>query len=104
MAIEKDIPTRTAVSIDYTRTGNTLHRRERHGVKDATNTIIITFEEFTDYVGQAALKYLDQLKATESSSIEFQTIEVATNNEREAEIQSNITFLNDQITEIEALL
>ena len=104
MAIERDIPTRTAVSVDYTRTGNTLNRRERHGVKDVNNNIIITFEEITHYEGQAGLDYLASLTADRDSNQVFLDGMIVQNDGAEAEVQSGITFQTDQINEIEALL
>ena len=104
MAIERDIPTRTAISIDYTRTGNTLNRRERHGVKDAANNIIITFEEITEYPGQEGLNYLAELTASRDGNQSYLDRTVAENDATQADMQSGITFQTDQINEIEALL
>jgi len=104
MAIERDIPTRTAISIDYTRTGNTLNRRERHGVKDVGGAIIITFEEITAYKGKDALDYLANLTASRDSNQVFLDNLVVANDKTEAEVQSGVTFQTDQIDEIEALL
>ena len=104
MAIEKDIPTRTAVSIDYTRTGNTLNRRERHGVKDKDGAIIITFEEITTYVGKEGLDFLTTLTRSRDRSQSHLDRMIADNDSAESEIQSGITFQTDQISEIEALL
>ena len=104
MAIEKDIPTRTAVSIDYTRTGNTLNKRERHAVKDVNNVLIITFEEITSYVGQEGLDFLASLTASRDSNQTFLDELTVQNDAAEAEIQSGITFQTDQINEIEALI
>jgi hypothetical protein len=104
MAIERDIPTRTAVSVDYTRTGNTLDRRERHGVKDINNVIIITFEEITHYEGQAGLDFLASLTGARDTNQEFLDQMTAQNDASEAELQSGITFQSEQIAEIEALL
>lgn len=104
MAIDRDIVTKTAVSIDYTRTGNTLHRRERHGVKDATNSIIVTFDESTDYVGAAGLKYLEDLTGARDDGQVFLDNTIVANDNQEAEIEKNVDFLTAQIDEIEALL
>jgi len=104
MAIERDIPTRTAISVDYTRTGNTLHRRERHGVKDVNNVIIITFEEITSYHGQEGLDFLANLTLSRDLNQESLNETIVRNDEEEADLQSGITFQSEQIDEIEALL
>ena len=104
MAIDRDIKTRTAVAIDYTRTGNTLNRRERHGVKDSTGTIIITFDELTHYVGQAGLDYLDELTNTRDGHQGILTSTTARNDATELEMQENVDFLTAQVDEINALL
>lgn len=104
MAIDKDIIHKTAVSIVYSRTGNTLHRRERHGVKNTDGAIEITFDETTSYVGKDALQYLADIKTTRDSSQDILNQFVAANTETENSITGDIDFLSEQITEIEALL
>lgn len=104
MAIDKDKVHKTAVSITYARTGKTLHRRERHGVKDFTGTLFITFDETADYEGKIALAYLAELKSTNKISQTILDAAITANNAAEASMQSDITFLQDQIDEIEALL
>lgn len=104
MAIEKDKTHKTAIEVTYARTGNTIHRRERHGVKDETNTVRITLDETTDYKGSDAVDYYKQLKAfTESKQTSFDALK-ASNQAVEADMQSELDFMNDQIAEIEALL
>ena len=97
MAIDKDIEYRTAVAVTYTRTGNTLHRRERHAIKNIANELEVTFDETTDYQGKSALKHLDRLTNERDSR---QT----SLNDYAASTQDDIDFLSEQITEIEALI
>jgi hypothetical protein len=104
MAIEKDIATRTAVAIDYTRIGNTLNRRERHAVKDTDGNIFLTFEEITHYEGQKGLDFLDRLTQRRDTNQESLDNAIVRNNGSEAEQQSDIAFQTEQIDEIEALL
>ena len=104
MAIEKDIATRTAIEITYVRTGNTLHERTRHAVKDTTGQIFITYDNLVSYVGQEAIDYLNKLKNTSTSSQARLDSKEASNRERETEKQEDIDFINEQIEEIEALL
>ena len=104
MAIEKDIATRTAISVDYTRTGNTLNRRERHAVKDADGNIFITFDETTQYQGQEGLAFLDGLTSRRDSNQINLDRAIERNDAYEEDKQSDITFQTDQINEIEALL
>ena len=97
MAIDRDIPTKTAVSITYTRTGNTLNRRERHGIKDKDGTIHITFDETTEYTGKDGLTYLSNIKNQAANLQEsFDAVSL--------QFTPNIIFLTAQIDEIEALL
>ena len=104
MAIEKDISTRTAIEITYTRTGNTLHRQERHGVKDEFNVIFITFNETTNYQGQDALQYLEDLTSSRDSYQALTTQTKTINDAQEESMQDDTDFLTEQVLEIEALL
>ena len=104
MAIEIDKVHRTGVRIDYSRTGNTLNRRERRGVKDIDGVQNVTFDETTNYVGKDATAFLNKLKSQESSMSDALVSIQASHTEEENKISSQITFMSDQITEIEALL
>ena len=104
MAIDKDIPTRTAIEITYARTGITLHERTRHAVKDKDGQIFITYDNIVSYVGQDAIDYLNKLKDTSASSQARLDRRIASNDEMETERQGDIDFINEQIAEIEALL
>ena len=104
MAIDRDIKYRTAVSIDYSRTGNTLHRRERHGVKDSAGAIIIISDETTSYAGQDALNYLNDIIYKKDSTQEYLDEKTAQHNNVKDSLESEINFTTAQITEIEALL
>lgn len=96
MAIDRDIRHRTAVSMTYARTGNTLHCRERHGVKDLNGVVTITFDETKQYIGPAAIDYLKNLKGTRENLQRTIDSYVST-------IQPDIDFITNQIDEIEAL-
>lgn len=104
MAIDKDKVHKTAIEIAYTRTGNTLHARTRNAVKDFSGQIFITFDETVDYVGKAALAYLDNAKAARDSSQAGLDAITASNNAVEQSMQEDIDFIQEQIDEIEALL
>ena len=104
MAIDRDLTYKTAISIDYSRTGNTLNRRERHGVKDSTGAIIVTFDETTSFTGNDALDYLENLIISRDSKQVFLDKTIAQHDAEEADQESTITFQTTQITEIEALL
>jgi len=104
MAIDKDIPTRTAIEITYARIGSTLHERTRHAVKDTDGQIFITYDNLVSYVGQDAIDYLNKLKDTSASSQARLDTREALNREMETEKQEDIDFINEQIAEIEALL
>ena len=104
MAIDRDLQTRTAVSINYTRTGNTLNRRERHGVKDSTGTIIITFDETTAFVGKDALDYLANIISQRDSVQGVLDSITEQYTKQKDSIENEINFTTDQITEIQALL
>jgi len=104
MAIDKDIATRTAIEITYARTGNTLHERTRHAVKDKDGVIFITNDNIVSYVGQDAIDYLNSLKDTSAASQTKLDRRIASNDERETEKQEDIDFINEQIAEIEALI
>ena len=104
MAIDRDLKYRTAVSINYSRTGNTLNRRERHGVKDSTGAIIITFDETTSFVGNDALKYLADITSNRDSVQQYLDQEIAQHNEQKTSLENEINFTTAQIAEIEALL
>ena len=104
MAIDRDLKYRTAVSIDYSRTGNTLHMRERHGVKDSSGAIIITSDETTSFVGQDALKYLNNIISQRDTIQQYLDRIIAQHNEEKTPIENEVNFTTAQITEIEALL
>lgn len=104
MAIDKDIAHRTAISVNHTRIGNVLHRRERHAVKDSDDVLHITHDETSTFQGQEALKYLDDLKRGHDNLDNSLATITASNDAQEAELASDVQFLADQIAEIEALL
>jgi hypothetical protein len=104
MPIEKDLRTRTAIEITYARSGNTLHERTRHAVKDISGVIFITYDNLVSYVGAEAIGYLNKLKDTSASSQARLDSREASNRESEEEKQEDIDFINEQIVEIEALL
>jgi len=104
MAIDKDRVHQTAISIDYTRTGNTLHRRERHGVKDTANVVHVTFDETSSYKGDRAIEYYEEIKATRDVAENSLTITESRHADIEEEMQSDLGFINAQITEIEGLM
>ena len=104
MAIDRDLQTRTAVSINYTRTGNTLNRRERHGVKDSTGVIIIISDETTSFVGKDALDYLANTISQRDNAQQYLDELIAGHNKQKDSIENEINFTTDQITEIQALL
>ena len=104
MAIDRDLKYRTAVSINYSRTGNTLHRRERHGVKDSSGAVIITSDETTSFVGKDALDYLDNIISERDGVQQYLDQLIAGHNKQKDPIENEIDFATAQITEIEALL
>jgi len=104
MAIDRDLKYKTAVSIDYSRTGNTLNRRERHGVKDSTGAIIVTFDETTSFVGNDALDYLANIIGQRDNIQQYLDKTIAQHNEQKTSMENEINFTSAQITEIEALL
>ena len=104
MAIDRDIEHRTAVSITYTRVGTTLRCRERHGVKDSSDTIIITYDETKLYQGQEALDYLHSLQKTEQDLTEAISIITEQFTNSSDNLSGEKSFITAQIAEIEALL
>ena len=104
MAIDRDLKYRTAVSINYSRTGNTLHRRERHGVKDSSGVIIIISDETTSFAGKDALDYLENIIRQRDDTQQYLDQVIADHNNQKDSIENDINFTTAQITEIEALL